>query len=298
MGAAPTGALGALEAKGDILAFDGVGLVRVSAGQPDQVLTPDPAGPSGVAFKKTQLPRGYVAKMDVGYAAPGQVSIAVGAARSSDDLFDIRTVATLTADITVLGANGLDAGVETASTWYALWVIADSTGVSPVASLLSASFTAPTMPAGYDKRRRVGCVRNDTASNFIPFVSMWNGYVRRYYLDLIPATSQVLAGGAAAVFTDVVLSAFVPPTAKQATLLAEFTPGLLGVVGAELRLRPDGFSASGVTATSIIRGLLAIVTKTTAQVEIACPNQIVEYRVTDGVNNLADLSVLGFDDEL
>jgi hypothetical protein len=154
------------------------------------------------------------------------------------------------------------------------------------------------MPLGYDKNRRLGCVRNDAAGNFIPFLAIWNGYVRRYYLDLTPTTASVLAGGAAAVFTDVVLSAFVPPTAQQALLLAQFAPGILGLVGDELRIRPNGFSASAVTAPIIVRGLLAIVTKTTQEVVCACPDQVVEYRVSDGANNTADLSVIGFDDEL
>lgn len=298
MGAARTGSLGALEVKGDLLAFDGEGLQRVPAGTVEDVLTPDPTGALGVAFKKALLPRGYTAKMDAAYVGPSQVAITPGACRSGDDTFDFRLLATLTADLTVAGVSGLDTGAEAASTWYALWVIGDSTGVNSIAALLSASFTAPVMPVGYDKRRRLGCVRNDAASNFIPFVAVWNGYVRRYYLDATPATTNVLAGGAAAVFTDVPLSAFVPPSSRHGILLAEFSAGLLGLPTDELLLRPDGFSASAVAAPITIRTGLAIATKVSQQIQCDCPNQIVEYRVSDAVNNSADLSVIGFDDEL
>ncbi|VAX24856.1 hypothetical protein MNBD_NITROSPINAE03-2039 [hydrothermal vent metagenome] len=73
----------------------------------------------------------------------------------------------LTADITVSGVNGLDTGSEAISTWYAVWVIYNGT---TVASLLSVSATAPTMPSGYTYKRLVGFVRNDAPGNFIDFV--------------------------------------------------------------------------------------------------------------------------------
>lgn len=73
----------------------------------------------------------------------------------------------LTADITASGANGLDTGVEALSTWYALFVITNDSGTL-VASLLSTSQT-PTLPSGYTKYRRVAWVRNNAASNFLPF---------------------------------------------------------------------------------------------------------------------------------
>lgn len=298
MVAARTGALGALEVKGDLVAFNGEDLQRVPAGVIGDALVPDPIGSAGVAFKKAPIPRSYVAGSRVSYVSASQVSIAEGAVKAEDDTFDIRSPVTMTADITVVGANGLDVGVEAASTWYALYVIGDTTGVNAPASLLSASFVAPVIPAGYDKQRRVGCVRNDAASDFIPFVQVLNYGLRRYYLDLTPATSQVLAGGAAAVFTNVDLSAFVPPSSNQAILLAEFSAGALGAIGDELRIRPDGFSASAVSAPIVIRALVALVTKSTQEITCACPGQIIEYRVSNTLLNSADISVIGFDDEL
>ena len=53
----------------------------------------------------------------------------------------------LTINNAVMGANGLDAGTLTASTWYAVHVIYNPT-TDTVAGLLSLSDTVPTMPSG------------------------------------------------------------------------------------------------------------------------------------------------------
>lgn len=69
----------------------------------------------------------------------------------------------VTAVASASGINGLDTGALAASTWYSVWVISNGT---TIASLLSLSATAPTMPAGYTYRRRVGCVYI-TSSNLV-----------------------------------------------------------------------------------------------------------------------------------
>lgn len=82
---------------------------------------------------------------------------------SNSEIFKATTV-NLTADIAASGANGLDIGSEAADTWYYLWVIYNGT---TVASLISASSTAPTMPTGYTFKGLVGAVRNNASSNFL-----------------------------------------------------------------------------------------------------------------------------------
>ena len=244
-------------------------------------------------------PQGHVDSLALGYFSATEVTIAAGTARAVSNDFDIiLTTPLLTLDITDAGVNGLDTGVEAPDTWYAVYLIGDSTLTNPTAGLLSTNFAGPVLPAGYDKYRRVGCVRNDGAGDFIPFRQIGADCLRRYYLDLTPATSQVLAAGADAIFTDVDLSAFVPPTAPQALLLAEFSAGVLGAVGDELLLRPNGFFASVAAAPVTLRAIVTLAAFMSQQVVLACPGQIIEYRVTDAVNNTANLSVIGFDDVL
>jgi hypothetical protein len=86
------------------------------------------------------------------------------------------TSGTFTLDITASGLLGLDTGAEAADAWYYIWIIAKVDGT--VSAILSASSTAPTMPAGYTLKRLVSMVRN-TGGNFVGFVQendRW-GYV-------------------------------------------------------------------------------------------------------------------------
>lgn len=62
-----------------------------------------------------------------------------------------------TADLTLSGLDGLDTGSGATSTWYYVWAVSD--GVDHRV-LLSASATAPTLPAGYLYKARLGAVYN------------------------------------------------------------------------------------------------------------------------------------------
>lgn len=122
----------------------------------------------------------------------------------------LASTVSVTVDITVAGANGLDAGAEAASTWYAVWLIFNPS-TSTVASLLSTSFSAPIMPAGYTKKRRVGAVRNDAASNFLPF--MQRGDLVLY--NEVQNENRILTAGIATVFTDVSAASFIPSVSRR-----------------------------------------------------------------------------------
>jgi hypothetical protein len=168
-----------------------------------------------------------------------QVAISFVAARSDDDSFDL-IGDPVDADITVVGAGGLDAGLEAASTWYAVWLIGDSTGTNALSSLLSTSGTAPTMPAGYDRRRRVGWVRNDGGSNLRAYHQTGLGNQRNYTWDVPRASLQALAAGAAVAFTALLLGEWAPAIyAREAMLDAsiattndfiEFRTGAIAIV--------------------------------------------------------------------
>jgi hypothetical protein len=110
------------------------------------------------------------------------------------------TSGTFTLDITASGALGLDTGAEAADAWYYIWIIAKVDGT--VSAILSASATAPTMPAGYTLKRLVSMVRN-TSGNFVDFVQQnerW-GYV---------AQKNIYTGVAVTVGTSVDISVFIP----------------------------------------------------------------------------------------
>jgi hypothetical protein len=65
------------------------------------------------------------------------------------------------------GNGGLDTGSVTASTWYHVFLISDSTGVTT--DILFSTSLSPSMPGGFTKKRRIGSIRTDGSSNIIKF---------------------------------------------------------------------------------------------------------------------------------
>ncbi len=86
---------------------------------------------------------------------------------ATGDALSLNNIA-VTVDIAVSGANGLDTGVETAATWYRLWIIYNA-AASTVAGLISLSSTTPTLPPGYTYKALVGSARNDGNGNLVKF---------------------------------------------------------------------------------------------------------------------------------
>lgn len=74
----------------------------------------------------------------------------------------------VTVDITVSGAGGLDTGVETANTWYSAYIICNN-DATLISAVLSVNTSAPTLPVGYTKSRKISAVRNNSAGNFIQY---------------------------------------------------------------------------------------------------------------------------------
>lgn len=84
---------------------------------------------------------------------------------TTTNLYSTLRAISVTPSLAVSGVNGLDTGTSAISTWYAIWIISNGT---TTAGLLSLSATAPTMPAGYTYKARVGWVRSDATANKYP----------------------------------------------------------------------------------------------------------------------------------
>lgn len=119
------------------------------------------------------------------------------------------------------GINGLDTGLLAASTWYSVWVVSDGVNISGVLSL---SATAPSLPAGYSYKARVGWIRTDASANKYPLSTLQCGNRAQYVLAGGNVSNlPILAAGAGGnistpVYVAVAVSAFVPPTASAITL--------------------------------------------------------------------------------
>jgi|SRR5579864_3273158 len=117
-----------------------------------------------------------------------------------------------TADITVMGAGGLDTGNPTNSTWYAIHIITNNLGTS-TSIIYSLSPSAPTLPGGFTKFRRVGWTYRNSSGNFRQFLQIGNWI---NWIDAA-AVTQLLPPSAAATGT-LTWTVGAPPTCQ----LAEF----------------------------------------------------------------------------
>lgn len=238
---------------------------------------------------------GAIDGLETTFNTVATVDIEPGSARDSTNTADIVVGGTLTADIAVSGVNGLDTGVEAADTWYALYVIGDTTDVNPTASLLSASFSAPTLPVGYDMFRRVGAVYNLSTSDFRNFYQQGNGRTRtiQWLVPHNPAESVVDAftGSNAVQLTD--CSDWIPPSSGvgvfQVALTVQATSHSIILWAAsalnlpEFRLRPGIVNAGGTFFAPFTMGVDAA--------------QQIEWQVAAAAN-ITSILVRGYHDDL
>ena len=241
----------------------------------------------------TGLPPGYLDGLETSWTSVTTVAIAPGDARDSTNVHNIDPAGTVSAVITTAGVGGLDTGSEAASTWYALYIIDDTTNANAPAALLSASFSSPTMPAGYDVFRRVGAVLNDSSSNLDKFYSRGSGRSRKFWFDNFDGGTHaaVLTAGTATTDTAVVCSAFAPPSARNLIIRWD----LLASSGTYLFLLKYPGSTSNQL---LVRNGVAVSPASIGRHEIICnTSQNIEYRVSNVAASLT-LWVMGWEDEL
>ena len=236
---------------------------------------------------------GWVKGLDMTFASVSTVSIEAGKCRDSADGFNIINTATRTADITTSGLNGLDTGTEAVSTWYALFIIDDSTGSNTEGALLSLSSTAPTLPGGYDVFKRVGWVRNNASGDFIKFIQTRTNDFRKVFYDEEITNLTVLSLGSATIYTGVSLAAFVPPTSLEPILALVIAPDDRGDF---LEIRPTGSTMDNTTYK--FNGIDDKNNSGYGIQETICSNlQNIEYRVTQASDD-ASIGVVGYYDQL
>lgn len=182
------------------------------------------------------------------------------------------------------GANGLDAGTQSSSTWYYIWGIAKADATT--AGLLSLSATAPTLPSGYTFKGLVGAVYSDASTHFSKFSQ----------LGTVVSIAEVLVlnGGTATSPTSVSLSATIPPNAR-AFVCALGDGSTSGAQTNAVRLYSD---SGGVYVGGIIQ---ATVNSTTANLfagqcrPLMLTAQTVWYKCSGGANYAAFIFANGWE---
>lgn len=124
--------------------------------------------------------RGYIDGLILNNSGTSDfVVIGAGQATADDNVTAMSLAATMNKHLTAwsLGTPGgsLDTGAVANNTWYHVFLIRRSdTGVVDVLTSLSA--TAPTLPAGYDAKRRIGSVKTDGSGNVTPFEQLGDDF--------------------------------------------------------------------------------------------------------------------------
>lgn len=154
------------------------------------------------------------------------IDIAAGSAATDDTTpISMRLASSLTKQLDAAwavgtNAGGLDTGSIAANTWYHVWLIQRSdTGV--VDALSSTSATSPTMPANYDRKRRIGSVLTDGSANIIPFKQTGD----YFQWDLASVILEVSVTGFAVPTTATLQTLTTPPGVKcmaNLTLYVQF----------------------------------------------------------------------------
>jgi hypothetical protein len=209
------------------------------------------------------LPFLYMQGLGIGWVSNNEIAIGFGQCRDSSDSIDIviggrrygelAATSAIALNATRKGAAGIDIGALAASTWYGVWVIADSSNKLPPSAILSlASNTAPALPFGYDSYRLRNYVLTDASSHIIPFYTHGTGStVTNFWTNDI----TVLTAGAATSYTAINMSGAIPPVAQSiVTLSALYTPA---VAGNQFYIRPTGANATITTATTTGSGVVA-----------------------------------------
>ena len=254
-------------------------------------------GSSTVTFLTTggAYPTGYLQGPHIKYNSATQVIIPTGLkCRDDSDAVNITFSSNTTIDITTAtGAavtnclmNGL---TENSSTWYFLWAISDGTNAKGL--LTTSSSTIATYPTGYSYKRLLGAVRNDSSSNFIPFVvtGSWQTPEYLYYVNQAGGgqtvgPTNVLDGGTQTTYTNVDLSAFVPSISELPTLRVQTSQ----VSSPQnVFIRKDGASADEWQQYKDGERYMGETFKWPCST-----SQIIEYKVVS--SGTVDISVVGF----
>lgn len=135
-----------------------------------------------------------------------------------------------TIDATGTGADGLDAGALANDTWYSVWVIYNPT-LNLVAGLISTSETAPTMPTGYTKKRKIGHVRTGGAASFNDNGSVAESFGDKFHDRGDPSSVDFTVGDLTTddTWRDLDLSNIVPDGAKFIALHNETEDGTINI---------------------------------------------------------------------
>jgi hypothetical protein len=148
-----------------------------------------------VAAPSNQFPGGHLYGLVISINIAdlnNDLDISVGECRSSDNTTDLILTSVLTkrSDAAwAAGTNqgGMDVGSKPTSGTLHVYIISNG---STVDALFSQSASAPTLPGGYTKFRRIGAVTTDGSANIRQFVQVGDRFLYKSFVkDVVSATA-------------------------------------------------------------------------------------------------------------
>jgi len=132
------------------------------------VIKKNPA-PAGI------FPKGHIWGLTVSRASATTWGVAVGecanentSAPRANLVLTSAITKSLSAWVAGTGNGGLDTGAVGNNTWYHVHLIRKISDGS-IDALISTSATSPTMPSGYEARRRIGAIKTDGSAQIVAF---------------------------------------------------------------------------------------------------------------------------------
>jgi len=165
--------------------------------------------PSAQVEVDAQLPHGYLYGLTLinnSTDADHDLDIAPGEARDDQDLSSIFLTTTITKQLDIAFTEGTASGGRDANDTlgadqeYNIFLTADSTKVKLTDVFFSTSAT-PTLPSGYDRKRRIGSIFTDSSSNIRPFLQQGN-----YFRFKTPVEDVQNTSGSSTVFQQYTLT--------------------------------------------------------------------------------------------
>jgi hypothetical protein len=226
------------------------------------------------------------------YVSATGIRINPGFCTDSSGTSLISLASAVTIDVTVSGVGGMASGVSFVSgTSYAPIVIGDKFGIKPTSVILAdqATYTAPSLPPGYNIFRRVGWTRTyPSSAAFLKFIQTLDGRDRFIWYDEESANLIALSGGNATAWTPVALGNWVPPTARMINIKLSYSPNVAATRYA--RIRPTG--------STVVLPVTQIDTNqniTTANwfITVTGPSQQLDYEIA-AITGSLDIWVAGY----
>lgn len=211
-------------------------------------------------------------------------TLSVAATNCLDDsgVYDITLSSATTINAANNGINGLDTGSLANATWYYIYVIADSALYNTTGTLVSASATAPTMPAGYDTKRIVGLAKTGGSADFLTFYQTGDNFQRTYWWDILP---NVISGGNATTYTAINCIGGAPPIENtEIKLNSSLTPNTAANVA---NFRPTGATATTALGMSAPVAAEAHLAQFDILSKLDSGNPSIDYKVAEGTDALS-----------